>query len=72
MTGEELRAWRKDQKLTQADLALKLGRSMRHIVELEAGDDVPEIVRLALAGLDHERETSLRADLSELMKKHRL
>ena len=46
MTGEELRVWRKDQKLTQADLAQRLDRSMRHIVELEGGGDVPNALWL--------------------------
>jgi transcriptional regulator with XRE-family HTH domain len=53
MTGEELRAWRKGRRWTQADLMEELQVTARQtIVRWEQSEEVPRMVELAVIALD--------------------
>ena len=62
MTGNELRAWRKDLRLTQEKMADKLGVSRRKYQYAEAAEtsDVGRTMTLLVNGFkwDLERETA--------------
>lgn len=52
MAGADLRAWRKDEGLTQVQAADRLGISVRSLITYEARDaEVPRVVALALIAL---------------------
>lgn len=55
MTPAEFRTARKSLKLTQAEMAERIGRSRSQVIRYEQGDDIPPIVqkliRMMLAAL---------------------
>jgi transcriptional regulator with XRE-family HTH domain len=53
MTGEELKAWRKGRKWTQADLMNELQVTARQtIIRWEQSDALPRMVELSIIALD--------------------
>lgn len=58
MQGIDLRSWRKQYGLTQADLALELEVSRQTVVGWEAGGALPKMLMLALRGLEQNRSTA--------------
>lgn len=53
LTGEDLRAWRKEQGWTQVKLARKLGCSLRAIQYYEAGErQIPLYIKRILDLMD--------------------
>jgi len=58
MTGPDLRTWRHTHKMTQAELATRLGITIRTVTRWEQGRcPIPVSVTLALPAIVHQGST---------------
>ena len=66
MTGDDLRAWRKRHRLTQTQLAEKLGRERTAVYLWETGQrNIPAWVALALPTIDRDLDNEKRPSPEE-------
>ncbi|PJR12747.1 helix-turn-helix transcriptional regulator [Sinorhizobium meliloti] len=58
MHGSDLKAWRKQQGLTQTDLASELEVSRQTVIGWESGGALPKMLALALKELERSRSVA--------------